>query len=474
MSILVLDLGTTNFKASIFDASGAMIELSRFSTPIANGSDARCEIAPDAFRAAVANLIRQLDEQTPGAIAEVRAISFATQTNSFVLLDEHNEPLTPIILWPDNRATESASEVTRLTALPSFCDTTGVPDLSHQFMVAKLAWLHAHEPNIVKKTARLCLISDYLTIWFTGQHATEAGTAGLTGLLDIHAVDWWDESCAAGDVPIGWLPRVVRAGTDLGPISPTVANELGLPPATRFIVGCLDQYAGAIGVGNVIPDGISETTGTVLATVKCADAFDANASDDVFQGPAFVPGYYYRMDFGDTSANWLEEYQRTQSDRPSFADLDEEAANVAIGADGLTHLLLEDPESRAAILAEWTQSHSRGHAVRAILETVAFALADQVARLCGQNVPARIACAGGAARSSLWLQIKADILNCTMLAAACPEPTSLGAAILAMHALTGEPVPQIAASWVQPARTVAPDAARHAEYRSMRRLSSEH
>ena len=46
-------------------------------------------------------------------------------------------------------------------------------------------------------------------------------------------------------------------------------------------------------------------------------------------------------------------------------------------------------------------------------------------------LPGEIRCAGGAARSDLWLQIKADVLGVATAATVCPEPTSLGAAVLA-------------------------------------------
>ena len=72
-----------------------------------------------------------------------------------------------------------------------------------------------------------------------------------------------------------------------------------------------------------------------------------------------------------------------------------------------------------------TARHTRGHAVRCILEAVAFSLAERVAMLADGPLPHEIRCAGGAARSDLWLQIKADVLGVGTVAAECPEPTSL-------------------------------------------------
>ena len=114
-----------------------------------------------------------------------------------------------------------------------------------------------------------------------------------------------------------WLPRVVRAGTDLGPLDSRAAAQFGLPESCRFVVGCLDQYAGAIGAGNIEPGMVSETTGTVLATVQCADQFGTKLGPAVYQGPAFRQGLYWRMAFGDVSANYLQWYHGQLPDRPT-------------------------------------------------------------------------------------------------------------------------------------------------------------
>ena len=80
---------------------------------------------------------------------------------------------------------------------------------------------------------------------------------------------------------------------------------------------------------------------------------------------------------------------------------------------------------------------------------MAGALADQATVLGEGSLPAEIRCAGGAARSDLWLQIKADVLGVATAATACCEPTSLGAAVLAHAAIGGSDVQTTARQWVQ-------------------------
>ena len=76
------------------------------------------ELSADAFWKALAQGVGQLRNRADGRLADVEAVTFATQTNSFVLLDAGNQPLTPIILWPDRRAAELEAEVRKRFAMP--------------------------------------------------------------------------------------------------------------------------------------------------------------------------------------------------------------------------------------------------------------------------------------------------------------------------------------------------------------------
>ncbi len=473
--ILAIDLGTTYFKITLFDRSGGLCGTCRLAPPAAETEAGRMELPADAFGDTITQGVAELRDRAGGGLADVEAVTFATQSNSFVLLDADNRPLTPIILWPDRRAAGLDSEVRRRCETPEFSATTGIPQVSFQFMLAKLLWLQQDSPELWKRMNKVCLISDYLTFFLTGKYATEAGAAGLTGLVDIHRCRWWPEMLDRFALHEHQLPPVVRAGTDLGLIDPQAARRLGLPIACRFVVGCLDQYAGAIGAGNVEPGMISETTGTVLATVRCADHFSTQLSPAVFQGPAFRAGLYWRMAFGDVSANYLQWYRDQLPDRPDFDQLTALAAPIAPGADGLrlkTDVRLTEPEE---VFEGLSTRHARGHAVRCIMEAVAYALGDQMAALSDGPLPEAIRCAGGAARSDLWLQIKADVLGVPTVATLCPEPTSLGAAALAEASLGVADVREIARQWVRLNPPHRPDPLQHQQYQSLRclRFNSE-
>jgi xylulokinase len=444
--ILVFDLGTTYFKISLFDSAGHAVAIRRVRTPIQSSAPGIAEIHTAEFQALLVQEVRLLSADV-GGLDDVAAITFATQANTFLLLDADESPLTPLVVWSDERAADNFYSLVDDSNFAASVLTTGVPRTSHLAMPAKLRWIAGHAPATYNRTHKVLLLSDYLTWWFTGKYVTEAGTAALTGLVDIHRITWWLPALDHLGISQSWLPQIVRAGTDVGGIRPSIARDFGLPTNSRFVVGCLDQYAGAIGAGNVSSGCISETTGTVLATVSGSREFQIDLPSEVYQGPSFSPDLYYQMTFSALGAGLLERYREGYSPSPTYEELNRlallftEEVRATLRADALSRTGIE------MFLPQY-QQEPLGHHVRAIMNVVARELQQQVKTLIGSNQPDFVRSVGGAARSELWRQIKAKQLGTSVVQVDCPEPTSLGAAMLARHALTGISVNQIADEWV--------------------------
>ena len=454
-AIVTVDLGTTYFKACLFDETGALRSVVRVAPPIAHPALNRWELTPEAFLATLQTAVHQVLDVCPDLRPAVRALSFATQANSFTLLDDQRRPLLPFILWPDERAVGVEGVDDLFEALATHRLATGVAKVGEALMVAKLYALSRGEKALWARAREVRLLSDYWVEWLTGTAATEAGVAGLTALSDVRTLQWIPQACRTVGLAEGALPPISRAGSDLGSIRPVAAEALGLPTTCRVVMGALDQYTGAIGVGNVVPGRVSETIGTVLAVVHCAPTFSKKA-ESYFQGPTWISDRFYRMSFGSVSANLLEWYCQGSSDHPSYAALDALAATAPAGAGGLT--LKADALARIVVdgFEGPAAARTRGNEVRCILESVAQALAQHVHSVCGTAVPAEIRCAGGGARSDVWLQIKANITGVSMTALTCPEPTSLGAALLAARALGWGELEELEKVWVRPRRTFEP------------------
>ena len=146
------------------------------------------------------------------------------------------------------------------------------------------------------------------------------------------------------------------------------------------------------------------------------------------------------------------------------------------GCDGLTLLPhfagratpAFNPNARGAF-AGLTLAHTRAHLARAILEACACVLQECIAEVGNQGTAVtRVRSLGGAARSDLWLQIKADLLGIPVERPVCSDAASLGAAILAAAGIGAfRSIHEAAEAWYRTATTFEPDGSRHAAYQEV-------
>ena len=116
-----------------------------------------------------------------------------------------------------------------------------------------------------------------------------------------------------------------------------------------------------------------------------------------------------------------------------------------------------DPNATGLIAGLTTQTRLPD-IYRAILEGVTFEMRHNMDRLSagGVQIKRLLACGGGA-RSSVWLQIKADILGCEIIPVNVEETGALGSAILGFAAVTGKTPMEIGKSFWQYGEPIYPD-----------------
>src|SRR5690606_14132543 len=91
----------------------------------------------------------------------------------------------------------------------------------------------------------------------------------------------------------------------------------------------------------------------------------------------------------------------------------------------------EDPDPRHFGGLSPEDPAERGVIVRAMMEAIARRQRILLEKLCGRNLPDTVIATGGGARSPLWLQYKARMLQARVLAPENPDRACLGAAIFA-------------------------------------------
>jgi xylulokinase len=416
--LLGIDLGTSYFKVGLFDETGAMHGLGRVAVGILSPAPGRSELP-------VAEFWRLLRQGLAEALAQAKArsddivgLSYSSQANSFLLLDANNEPITPLVIWSDQRAHPVEAAVVEFGRSEPFRRQTGLPGLSAGFAPVKWRWFQQNEPAVWKQAARVMTISDYLTFALTGESVGDASTAAFTGLYASGTRDWWPEALDFFAVPPARLSRPLSPGTPCGRTLSRARDLLGLRPGIFFAVGALDHHAAAIGSGLEGLADASISTGTVLAALKLVDRVEPLPG--CFHGP-HLADRFFRLAFDSAGAKQLEDYQRQSAPQLSLARLSDLAASVPPGLApeaGAT----DDPDRR------------HGAAVRRLMERMSATHRVLLQRVQQAPPVRRIIATGGGARSDIWLQINADMLDATVIVTRCNEPACLGAAAFAAAA----------------------------------------
>jgi gluconokinase len=154
-----------------------------------------------------------------------------------------------------------------------------------------------------------------------------------------------------------------------------------------------------------------------------------------------------------------------------FDRLMEDAEVVPPGAEGVLLLPYFTGErnphwdsSARACLTGLSLEHDRRHVARAVLEAVAFCLADvwEAVHNPGE-LDEVVRLTGGITQSPLWAQIVADVLGQRLVSVEAADASAIGAAMLGFSVLGGFSLQGMAAQ-VRKGSSYMPDLERHAFY----------
>ncbi len=481
---LGIDAGTTSMKAALFDEQGRQVALDRQEYTLETPAPALVELDAEIYWSACCAVVRKVLDQAGAPPEAIASLCISSQGETFVPVDEKGRPTRKAIVWLDNRAAPQADAIRERFGLDLTYQRTGQPDIVPTWPACKILWIRENEPEVFRRSRRYLWLEDYLLFRLTGQYVTELAQQTSSLMLDLHTCDWWPEMLDLVGITPDQLGRLVSPGDVVGPLSSEGAATLGLTPLTVAVAGSMDQAIGAVGSGNIASHMVTETTGGALGIIF-------TLQQPVFDPLRRLPCYFHArrdhfalLPWGQTAGmalRWFrDQFFAAETAEALRAGLDPydvitaPAASVAAGSDGLVALPhLEgafcpefNPNARAVFFGA-TLRHTRAHFVRAILESVAYMLRKnlEIVEQIGGPVT-EIRSTGGGARSRLWLQIKADVLQQPITPVAVEEAACLGAAMLGAVA-TGQyrTFEEASAAMVQVREMIHPNPANAAVYR---------
>jgi len=437
--LVAVDVGTSGARAAAFDLAGGRAgEVRRpFPTRIPRDEWAEQDAASwrSAALSALGALIRQLGTRP------VLAIGLTGQCPSVVPVDGRGRPLRPGIIYRDNRATAESRVIRDMFGDAELHARTGQVPTAF-YTAAKIAWIREHEPAVFAAAKLFLQPSEYVALALTGQPTTDWTLAGATAMFDIGMRSWDHGLLTWLGLDPARLAVPQPSWTVSGSLRPSLVRRFGLRRAIPVVAGAADSLACAVGAGVTAPGPVSEMAGSS----SCLNSLVAEPLPDIdianYPSPLRPDGYMTEtgINTAGQAVDWIAALcfggRQGRARAADYARLDQEAAAVQPGADGLLFVPVlgdgerDDPQLRG-IAAGLSLRHGRAAWARATMEGVAFGLRARLEVLSrGRDSVAELRVSGQAASLRSWNQIKADVLGVPVLRV-LGDGTTSGVAMLA-------------------------------------------
>ncbi len=442
MTFLGIDLGTSSVKTLLVDDEQRVVAEATAALDVRRPRPLWSEQDPEQWWSATGTTLAEVRAACPREFAAVRGIGLSGQMHGATLLDATDAVLRPAILWNDGRSAAQCDEIeAREPRSRAITGNLAMPG----FTAPKFAWVAEHEPEIAARTARVLLPKDYLRLRMTGEYVSEMSDASGTLWLDVAGRSWSSEMLAASGLASSAMPTLCEGSDASGRLRPDVARRWGLSEDVVVAGGGGDNAAGAIGVGVVDAGQAFLSLGTSGVYFVAGDRFAPNPAGAVHAFCHCLPGRWHQMSVVLSAASclsWVASATGASSEAALLAEV--EAADRDPHALFLPYLSGErtphnDPQAKGVFFG-LTHETTRADLGRAVLEGVAFALADgQDALLAAGTAIDEVTVIGGGARSRWWGRILAAALERPLRYAAGAElGPAFGAARLGRLAVTGE------------------------------------
>ena len=418
-----IDVGTTGVKGVALDETGSVLAVAEAGYGYVTPRPGWVEQDPEDWWQATQQVLGRLRAQAGTAVG----IGLSGQMHGLVALDRADRVLRPAILWNDQRTAAQCEQIEDRLGRERLIALTGNRALPG-FTAPKLIWLRESEPEVWARVAHVMLPKDYVRLRLCGERATDVSDASGTLLLDVAERRWSPEVLDALEIDPGLLPELLESPSESGRTADSI------PVAA----GAGDQAAGALGVGVARPGPLSVVLGTSGVVFAAGDEYLVDRLGRLHAFCHARPGGWHLMGVMLSAAGSLSWARDAFAPGTPFDELLAGAEAWEPGVEGLTFLPYlagertphADPDARGALCGLQLR-HDRGALFRAVLEGVAFALADGLALIRAAGQPARAArVSGGGARSDLWLRILASTLEMPLTRMSVPEGAAYGAALL--------------------------------------------
>lgn len=423
MEYIGVDVGTSGCKAAVMNAAGDVLAAAAREYSFVVPRPGWVELDAGAVWRAVAETLRELSPKAGSA----RAVAVASIGESMIIADAEDRPLYNPIVYVDNRSVGTLAEIERAIPARELHALTGMP-LNQMYSLNKLLWFRENKPEVLRDARKIFLFVEYIGYLLSGRRLVDPASAARTMLLDARRLDWADGLFREFGIDRGLFADIAPPGTRVGTILPDVAAATGLPGDIAVFLGCHDQPCCNLGSGvfdagdALLGEGSTESINLIVG----ADALGPALIDRNIPFAPFFEGRYIcasaQLTHG-SSIRWFVDLFREaivaaggDSSENVYALADRLCAEDSASLYFLPYMSGVDPndgdnDAKGCFVGlDLTVDVKRLY--RAVLEGLSFETRMRLERLVESGAaPGRLVAAGGAAKSDLFMQMKADVLE---------------------------------------------------------------
>lgn len=442
-----LDIGTTSTKAILFNRRGDVISESEIEYSLLKPHSSWAEQNPAEIEHAAKKALYRTIYQKNINPKELIAVGISAAMHSIICIDEHNEAISPAIVWADGRSVSQAEKLRNAEGTNIYLKT-GTP-IHPMSPLAKLMWMKETGYEPYRKANKFVSIKEYLLFKWFGTYVVDYSIAAATGFLNIHTLLWEQDALQLAGISEDHLSKLVPPTYQLHGLDSRVAEGMGVPQDLPFIIGASDGPLANLGIGAINKGEVAITIGTSGAIRQMTSFPKTDTKQEIFCY-SFTDNLWVMggpTNNGGIVLQWLKELLVYNDEGPatnvSYESFIRMAETIKPGAENLLFLPylngerspFWDANAKGSFIG-LTLSHKKEHLIRAGLEGVIYSIyhvGEALERLGDE--PTRLLASGGFARSPLWVQMLADIFGKEVYIPESHQSSAWGAAWIALYSL---------------------------------------
>jgi len=434
--LLGIDIGTSACKVAVFDPDGRVLASSNQAYNVYYPQPGWVEQDAEEWWSAIVQGIREVLDVPEIDASEIAGIGIDGQSWSAIPVDRNGNVLARTPIWMDTRARHICERVKAQLGEDTVFSIAG-NDFNPAYSAPKMIWFREEVPEVHKHVYKYLQSSSFVGYKLTGVFSQDKSHLYGIQFYDLHKMDYNHELAAELGLSADLIPEIYDCHNVIGGVTAAAAALTGLLEGTPVVAGGLDAACGTLGAG-VYRVGQTQEQGGQAGGMSICTA-EALAHKSLILSPHVVPGLFLLQGGTVGGGGVLKWFRQELAKGMSFDEITAEAEHIPAGADGVVFLPymagerspIWDPDAKGVYYG-LGYDKTRGHMIRATLESSAFALEHnmRIAEEVGATVNVLNAM-GGASNSVLWTQIKSDVTGKTIQVPTSDTATTLGAAILA-------------------------------------------